>query len=169
MRASSRWYDNGSRGVKESEVTFSTAASVQQNGQFYIASLRLTRENQNEKRADMHETESLVVEMDLVEARRVRDALNAQIETLEYYSKNGTWPNINGPRPDHVGKAPRMNQAKVTIETNVEIRVVPNTWVANVAIRYPGSVVGRDIRSEDQNPEQLLDATFKEVKKLLLA
>lgn len=95
MRASKKWFDNGSRGERTTEVTFSASATVMNNGEIYQADITLSRANQNENRAGMHETERLRILMDLPECRRLVAALQFQIDQLEYYARNAAWPPLN--------------------------------------------------------------------------
>jgi hypothetical protein len=88
---SKRWYDNGSNRVSMIECsTISTGASVTPNA--YIVSVTLQREQQNEKRADLHETERMNISFTLPEAREFAKRFQERIAYLEYYSRNAKWP-----------------------------------------------------------------------------
>ena len=100
MKVSKRWFDNGSHTVPKLPVDFSTNCAVHNNGEQYTVTITLNRQNQNEKRAGLHDTEHLRVEMNLEEARRFAKIISEKIETLEYYSKNACWPSINGRDPN---------------------------------------------------------------------
>lgn len=97
MRASKRWYDNGSKRVPLIECfPVSMGASITQSA--YIVTVNIQRESLNDKRKSLHETERMQLTVTLPEAREMVKLLQQQIYMLEYYSTNAPtnaqWPKL---------------------------------------------------------------------------